>query len=414
MNLERFLARRLHKSEKNNRRVSRPAVIIAEAGVALGLCVMIITICVSLGFKHEIRSKVIGFNSHIHVSSFESATSYESTPIVADDSLCSLLSTLEGVERVQRYATKPGLFRVGDEFLGFVLKGVGEEYDFSFFSDYLKEGSVDSVLHAQKGNQVLVSRIMADKLDIHVGDRLETYFIENTIRARRLTVCGIYDTGFGDFDELFALTDLGAVQSLNRWDSTEVAGVEIGIDDYDELSLRAYEIGRTLDEYGNAHSTSYFVQTIEEQNPNLFAWLDVLNVNVWVILLLMLGVAGFTVISGLLILILEKTQFIGVLKALGSPNVSIRKVFLWLSAYIIGRGMLWGNIIGLGLCAIQKYTGLIPLDPKNYYLDCVPIEFNWPLLILLNVGMLVASVAMLIIPSQLVSKIYPSRVLQFE
>lgn len=414
MNIERFLARRLHKSEKNSRRVSRPAVVIAQIGVALGICVMIITVCVSLGFRHEIREKVIGFNSHLHVSSFEAATSYESEPIVADDTLCALLADMPGVSHVQRYATKPGLFRVGDDFLGFVLKGVGDEYDLSFYADYLQEGSVDSVLHSARGNQVLVSRNMADKLHMSVGDRVDTYFIESTIRARRLTVCGIYDTGFGDFDELFALTDLHVVQSLNHWDSTRVAGVEVAIDDYDKLALRAYEAGAVLDSLGRSRMEAYFLQTVEEQNPNLFAWLDVLNINVWVILLLMLGVAGFTVISGLLILILEHSQFIGVLKALGSPNVSIRRTFLWLSAYIIGRGMLWGNIIGLGLCFIQKKTGIIPLDPTNYYLDCVPIEFNWTFLILLNVGMLILSVCMLIIPSQLVSRIYPSRVLQFE
>lgn len=414
MNVERFLARRLHKSEKNSRRVSRPAVVIAQVGVALGICVMIITVCVSLGFRHEIRSKVIGFNSHIHVSSFEAATSYEVEPITADDSLCTLLADMPGIRHVQRYATKPGIFRVGDDFLGFVLKGVGEEYDLSFFADYLQEGSVDSVLHSPRGSQVLVSRKMADKLQLNVGDRLETYFVESTIRARRLTVCGIYDTGFGDFDELFALTDLRAVQMLNRWDSTQVAGVEIAVDSYDKLDSRAYEVGRVLDTLGKERAATYFVQTVEEQNPNLFAWLDVLNINVWVILLLMLGVAGFTVISGLLILILEQSQFIGVLKALGSPNSSIRRTFLWLSAYIIGKGMLWGNVIGLGLCLLQKKTGMIPLDPANYYLDSVPIEFNWTYLVALNIGMLVLSVAILIVPSQLVSHIYPSRVLQFE
>lgn len=392
--------------------MSRPAVVIAQVGVALGLAVMIVTICVSLGFKHEIRSKVVGFNSHIHVSNIEASLSYETSPINVDDSLLQAVAALDGVRHVQRYVTKPGIFRTNEDFLGFVLKGVGEEYDLSFFDSYLQEGSLDSL--RTSNNALLIARPMADKLALKVGDKIDTYFIEQTIRARRFTVCGIYETGFGDFDNLIAVSTIATVQSLNRWDSCQVAGIEVALDDYDRLSDGAYRVGQFFDAYGQQHKEGYYVQTIEEQNPSLFAWLDILDVNVWMILLLMLGVAGFTVISGLLILILERTQFIGILKALGSPNISIRRTFLYLSAYIIGKGMLWGNIVGLTLCAVQKWTGLIPLDSKNYYLDCVPIEFNWVFLILLNVGMLVLSVAMLIVPSHLISKIYPSKTIQFE
>lgn len=392
--------------------MSRPAVVIAQVGVALGLAVMIVTICVSLGFKHEIRSKVVGFNSHIHVSNIEASLSYETSPINVDDSLLQAVAALDGVRHVQRYVTKPGIFRTNEDFLGFVLKGVGEEYDLSFFDSYLQEGSLDSL--RTSNNALLIARPMADKLALKVGDKIDTYFIEQTIRARRFTVCGIYETGFGDFDNLIAVSTIATVQSLNRWDSCQVAGIEVALDDYDRLSDGVYRVGQFFDAYGQQHKEGYYVQTIEEQNPSLFAWLDILDVNVWMILLLMLGVAGFTVISGLLILILERTQFIGILKALGSPNISIRRTFLYLSAYIIGKGMLWGNIVGLTLCAVQKWTGLIPLDPKNYYLDCVPIEFNWVFLILLNVGMLVLSVAMLIVPSHLISKIYPSKTIQFE
>lgn len=412
MSVERFIARRLYKNENDGQRVSRPAVVIAQVGVALGLAVMIVTICVSLGFKHEIRSKVVGFNSHIHVSNIEASLSYETSPINVDDSLLQAVAALDGVRHVQRYVTKPGIFRTNEDFLGFVLKGVGEEYDLSFFDSYLQEGSLDSL--RTSNNALLIARPMADKLALKVGDKIDTYFIEQTIRARRFTVCGIYETGFGDFDNLIAVSTIATVQSLNRWDSCQVAGIEVALDDYDRLSDGAYRVGQFFDAYGQQHKEGYYVQTIEEQNPSLFAWLDILDVNVWMILLLMLGVAGFTVISGLLILILERTQFIGILKALGSPNISIRRTFLYLSAYIIGKGMLWGNIVGLTLCAVQKWTGLIPLDPKNYYLDCVPIEFNWVFLILLNVGMLVLSVAMLIVPSHLISKIYPSKTIQFE
>ena len=412
MLFERFLSRRLSQSERGNRRVSRPAVVIAECGVAVGLAVMIVTIAVSLGFKHEIRSKVIGFNAHIHVSSFDSSLSYETSAITVGDTLIGTLSGMAGVSHVQRYATKPAIFRSDDDFLGFVLKGVGEEYRLDFFRSWLQEGSVDSVGISR--GAILISRYMADKLGYRVGDRVDTYFIGSSLRARRFTVCGIYETGFGDFDKLFAVGSLPVVQTLNEWDDDEVTGLEVSIDDYGRLTQRAAEMALFLDEWGKAHRTGYYVQTIEQQNPNLFAWLDVLSTNVWIILLLMLLVAGFTVISGLLILILERTSFIGTLKALGASDGSIRQTFLRLAVYIIGRGMLWGNAIGLLLCAVQKWTGLVALDPKNYYLDRVPIEFNGLYIILLNVLMLVGAVAMLILPSQIISKITPSKTIRFE
>lgn len=392
--------------------MSRPAVVIAECGVAVGLAVMIVTIAVSLGFKHEIRSKVIGFNAHIHVSSFDSSLSYETSAITVGDTLIETLSGMAGVSHVQRYATKPAIFRSDDDFLGFVLKGVGEEYSLDFFRSWLQEGNVDSVGISR--GAILISRYMADKLGYRVGDRVDTYFIGSSLRARRFTVCGIYETGFGDFDKLFAVGSLPVVQTLNEWDDDEVTGLEVSIDDYGRLTQRAAEMALFLDEWGKAHRTGYYVQTIEQQNPNLFAWLDVLSTNVWIILLLMLLVAGFTVISGLLILILERTSFIGTLKALGASDSSIRQTFLRLAVYIIGRGMLWGNAIGLLLCAVQKWTGLVALDPKNYYLDRVPIEFNVLYIVLLNVLMLVGAVAMLILPSQIISKINPSKTIRFE
>lgn len=392
--------------------MSRPAVVIAECGVAVGLAVMIVTIAVSLGFKHEIRSKVIGFNAHIHVSSFDSSLSYETSAITVGDTLIETLSGMAGVSHVQRYATKPAIFRSDDDFLGFLLKGVGEEYSLDFFRSWLQEGSVDSV--GTSRGAILISRYMADKLGYRVGDRVDTYFIGSSLRARRFTVCGIYETGFGDFDKLFAVGSLPVVQTLNEWDVDEVTGLEVSIDDYGRLTQRAAEMALFLDEWGKAHRTGYYVQTIEQQNPNLFAWLDVLSTNVWIILLLMLLVAGFTVISGLLILILERTSFIGTLKALGASDSSIRQTFLRLAVYIIGRGMLWGNAIGLLLCAVQKWTGLVALDPKNYYLDRVPIEFNVLYIVLLNVLMLVGAVAMLILPSQIISKITPSKTIRFE
>ena len=386
---------------------------IAQIGVALGLAVMIVTVCVALGFKHEIRSKVVGFNTHLHISSYDGGgLSYETTPIAVTDTLLSLVAEHPGVRHVQRYATKPGIFRTADDFLGFALKGVGEEYDLSFFASYLLEGTTDSI--ATGTNALLISRPMATDLGLHVGDAIDTYFIQQNIRARRFTVCGIYETGFGDFDRLFAITDLATVQRLAGWETDEVSGLEVSLADYRQLTQKAWEVGEVVDAYGRDRGTTYFLQTIEEQNPNLFAWLDVLDMNVWLILLLTLGVAGFTIISGLLILILERTRFIGILKALGAADATIRRAFLLLASRIIVRGMLIGGGIGMALCAVQKYTHLIPLDPANYYLDSVPIEFNAVWLIVLFVGMLLCSVAMLIVPSHLISRISPARTIRFE
>lgn len=414
MNIERFVAHRLFRADDSRQKVSRPAVLIAQAGVALGLAVMIVTLCVSIGFKHEVRQKAVGFGSHIRISDALSGGSLDGNAIAVDSTLLSFAASMDGIQSVQPYVTQPGVFHNGDDFKGFMLKGVGEEYDFSFFREFLVAGSasVYDVPDSLDGNHILISNDMATSLSLAVGDRIDAYFFTSQMRARRFTVSGIYDTGFGDFDRLYALTDIATVRSLARMDVAQMTGLEVQLDDYRQLNTKAAELDMLLN--AQPAENSYLVQTIEEQNPGLFAWLNVLDTNVWVILALMLGVAGFTVISGLLILILERTQLIGTLKALGSPNASIRRIFLWLSAFIIGRGMLWGNIIGFGLCVVQKLTHVIPLNPRDYYLSAVPIEFHWPLLVLLEVLMMVVSVAMLIGPSHLISRILPSKSIRFE
>lgn len=412
--MELFIARRLYKSEQGSRSVSRPAVLIAQIGVALGLAVMLVTIAVSFGFKHEVREKAVGFSSHIHISNYESGQSHEALPVAADSALLGRLAAIPSVEHVQRYAAKPGVFRTDNDFIGYILKGVGEDYDLSFYAQYLKEGVLPQFSDSVASGNILISRVIADKLQLNVGDKVDSYFLQGTMRARRYTVAGIYETGFNEYDRLFVIADLKAVQALNRWEPDQVTGVEVVLTDFSKVEDMNWELGTMLDRTEDKYGNQYLVQSVTDINPGLFAWLDVLDMNVWLILALMIGVAGFTMISGLLILIIERTQFIGILKALGASNTSVRKAFLYLAMLIIGKGMLWGNIVGLGLCAVQKFTGLIPLDPANYYLDRVPIEFNWLFILAVNVVMFVLSVLILIVPSHLISRIYPTKAMRFE
>lgn len=412
--MELFIARRLYKSEQGSRSVSRPAVLIAQIGVALGLAVMLVTIAVSFGFKHEVREKAVGFSSHIHISNYESGQSHEALSVAADSALLGRLAAIPSVEHVQRYAAKPGVFRTDNDFIGYILKGVGEDYDLSFYAQYLKEGVLPQFSDSVASGNILISRVIADKLQLNVGDKVDSYFLQGTMRARRYTVAGIYETGFNEYDRLFVIADLKAVQALNRWEADQVTGVEVVLSDFSKVEDMNWELGTMLDRTEDKYGNQYLVQSVTDINPGLFAWLDVLDMNVWLILALMIGVAGFTMISGLLILIIERTQFIGILKALGASNASVRKAFLYLAMLIIGKGMLWGNIVGLGLCAVQKFTGLIPLDPANYYLDRVPIEFNWLFILAVNVVMFVLSVLILIVPSHLISRIYPTKAMRFE
>lgn len=412
--METFIARRLYKSEQGSRNVSRPAVFIAQLGVALGLAVMLVTIAVSFGFKHEVRDKAVGFSSHLHISNYESAQSYEALPVAADSALWHTLTAMPEVSHVQRYATKAGVFRTDDDFMGYVLKGVGEDYDLSFYAPYLQEGELPQFSDSVASGKILISREIASKLQLGVGDRVDSYFLQGNMRARRYTVAGIYQTGFSEYDRVFALTDLKAVQALNRWEPDQVTGVEVMLTGFDEVEPMNWELGSLLDRTQDSYGEQYFVQSVTDLNPGLFAWLDVLDMNVLLILVLMVGVAAFTMISGLLILIIERTQFIGVLKALGASNGMVRKTFLYLAMLIIGKGMLWGNVVGLALCALQKFTRLVTLNPQDYYLDCVPIEFNWPLIVTVNVVMFVLSVLILIVPSHLISRIYPTKAMRFE
>ncbi len=409
-----FIARRIYRSREGEKEVSKPAVRIAMAGIAIGLAVMIVSVAVVIGFKHQVRDKVIGMGSDIVVSSIEGAQLYQMNPVVANDSLLSVIQNIPQVSHVQRYATKPGMIMTADNFQGMIVKGVAQEYDWTYLKAHLQEGEIPALTDSVASNRVLVSRSMADKLSLKVGDKLYTYYIEGNVRARRLTVSGIFQTNFSAFDDYFLITDMYTVNRLNGWEPDQVGGVEVAVSDYHFLNSVNDDIRGHIQEQTDRYGAIYCSRTSEELYPQIFAWLDLLDTNVWVILILMTGVAGFTMISGLLIIILERTQMIGVLKALGADNASIRQIFLSFSVFLIGRGMCWGNVIGLSCCLIQYFFEPIKLDPATYYVTAVPVELHLGWIVLLNVCTLLVSVGMLVGPSYLISHIHPAKSIRFE
>ncbi len=414
MSLSFFLAKRIYGETKGGKQVSRPAVLIALTGITLGLAIMIVTVAVVIGFKREVANKVTGFGADIQITNFDALRSFETVPILVEDSLRELLAHQPLVAHVQSYTTKPGIIKTDDAFQGMVLKGIGPEYDISFFQSHLLEGEIPQFSDTVASNSVVISKPIADKLRLQLGDRVFAYFIHENVRVRPLTIKGIYQTNFSEYDNLFLLTDIYTTNRLNNWQPGQVSGVEIRLADYSHLNEVADNISALVDNRIDKYGGNYFVQTIEELNPQIFEWLSLLDLNVIVILILMTGVAGFTMISGLLIIIIERTNMIGVLKALGANNYSIRKVFLWFSVFLIGKGMLWGNAIGLLFCLVQSQFQLFKLDPSNYYIESVPIGINVPVILFINIATLLVSVLMLIGPSFLITRIHPASSMRYE
>lgn len=415
MNLPLFIARRIYSDQGDRRKVSRPAIRIATIGVAIGLAVMIITVSVVLGFKHTIRDKAIGFASHIQVMNILSMNSVESFPICIDDSVIKVISGIEGIKHVQRYALTRGILKTDDDFLGVAFKGIGPEYNLDYLKENLVEGQIPVFSDTVGTNRLLLSRIMADKLKLKAGDRVFAYFIgDRDVRTRRFTVEGIYQTNMTRFDEAICYTDIYTANKLNGWFEGQCSGAELTVKDFDRLDDTYINIinkvNRTQDRYHSIFSS----QTVYEAYPQLFTWLELLDINVWIILGLMICLAGITMTSGLLIIILERTSMIGVLKAIGSRNRTIRHTFLWFSAFIISRGLLLGDILGIGLVLLQQYTGLVTLDPQTYYVSEAPVELDIPITILLNVATLIVSISVLIIPSFFISHIHPAKSMRYE
>ena len=411
MNLELFLAQRMYGTRKGGRRISRPAVAIAQWGVAVGTLVMFVSVCIIVGFKQQIRDKIVGFGGHIQVMSYD-AISDDDIPVKADSLLLADLLSVEGVTHVQPYIVKPGVVVANSEYEGVALKGVGNDYDFSFIKDNIVEGELPLYDNIKSSNSIVLSRSIADKLKIGVGDKLNMYFLQQGVKARRFLVSAIYETHLSEFDDMMAITDLYTLRRLNGWNDDEASGIELSISDYNELGFIGERVNRVVSRY-NSFGEKLYAPTIEELYPPLFSWLSVLDQTVWLILILVLFIAGFTTVSGLLILILEKSNLIGVLKAVGARDFSIIKVFLYYACFIIGKGILIGNAMAVVLCLLQQHFHIVGLDPSMYYMNSVPIEFTW-LLVPMNVGIFVISVLMLLLPSMLVARIEPTKAIKFE
>lgn len=410
-----FIARHIYRAEGDHQQVSRPAIRIATIGVAIGLMVMIITVSVVFGFKHTIRDKVIGFGSHIQITSFAQQQTAIPAPICLSDTLIQQLQQTPNVRHIQQYSLTQGILKTDNDFLGVAFKGIDQNYDLTFLQQCLQEGSIPKFSHDKSNYQLLISRKMADKLQLKVGDKVYAYFIAyDDVRARRFTVSGIYQSNMKQFDDALCLCDYRIPIKLNDWESDQCSGVEIMVSDFNRLEETAWKVVSLTKSKPDRYGETYATQTVYEAYPQIFSWLSLLDMNVWIILALMVCVAGFTMTSGLLIIILERTQMIGLLKALGARNKTVRYTFLWFAVFIIGRGLFWGNVIGIGLVLLQQHTGCVRLDPASYYVDTAPVELNILAVIGLNVATLLISIFVLIAPSYLVSRIHPAKVMQFE
>lgn len=415
MNLPLFLSRKIYGTDQDKKKVSRPAIRIATIGVAIGLAVMIISVSVVLGFKHTIRDKVIGFGSHIEVANFMTLQTAEQYPVQMNDSMMKVLQNIPGVNHAQRFSNTQGILKTDKDFLGVNFKGVAEEWDSTFIHNNLLEGSIPKFSAETSSNKILVSKSIADKLGLKCGEKIFAYFInDGGVRTRRFTINGIYQTNLSQYDDVTCFVDLYTSVKLNGWEEDQALGAELIVDDFnlvDQVENNVVaKVNKTNDSYGSTYSS----KTIKEICPSIFAWLDLLDLNVWVILGLMALVASVTMVSGLLIIILERTSMIGTLKALGARNSSIRHTFIWFGAFIISKGLLLGDILAAVIILVQRYLGIVKLDPQTYYVSTVPVEVNIPLFMAVNIATLVISILVLIIPSFIISHINPAKSIRFE
>ncbi len=414
MNLPFHLAWRLYRNDEDTKRISRPAIRIATLGVALGVAVMIISVSVVIGFKREIQEKVVGMSGHIQVFNDQISENYESLPILMNDSMLAVLDKTNGVSHSQRYCIKPGMLKTEDSFDGVVLRGYDQDFDTRFLERHLVKGQLSGFQDSTISNKIFISQQLADRLKLDVGDKVYAYFFDKNVRTRHPEVGGIFCTNIKEFDNNMVFTDIYTVRKLCGFEPDECSGVEIHIDDFRNLENVDYDVSVKLASLREGSPYPCTAKTVQQLYAPMFSWLTLLDTNIWVILALMTAVAAFTMISGLLIIILEQTQFIGTMKALGATNGLLRRLFLNLSVFIIGKGIIIGNILGIGLILLQRYTGIFRLDAENYYIDRVPADFNWSFILLINISTIIISVLVLIVPSYLVSRIHPAKSIRFE
>jgi len=416
LSIERFIAKRIIFGQSGSNQLSRPIMRVSVLGIALGMALMILTLAVVSGFQKEIRNKLIGFGAHIQITNYDNNVSDEPQPITSRPDFLEDLKELPQIRHIQAYATKSGIIKTKTDNEGVLLKGVGADYDWSFIEQNLVAGKVFTVSDTGLTRSIVISKLLADKLELKLDDKMVIYFLirktdsaENVSyeqRVKTFFISGIYNTGYEDVDKKLTLVDIRQIRKLNYWNEDQVGGFEIAINNYEQID----ELGAEV----NALAGQGFVaQTIKETNPTVFSWLDLQDVNAVIVITLMLLVAGINMISVLLILILERTNMIGILKALGAKNKSIRGIFLYNAAYLIGKGLFWGNLLGIGIALMQQRFGLFTLDPKTYYISVVPVHLDVMTILLLNAGTLACCLLMLLVPSFIVAKITPVKSIRF-
>jgi lipoprotein-releasing system permease protein len=413
VNIELFIARRLTFSKHEEQRMLRPIVRISVASVALSLAVMIIAVAVLTGFKEQITQKVTGFLAHVQIVSYDGNTSYEAAPISKRQDFLPQVEQLKEVAHIQPFALKPGIITSGNNMQGVVLKGVDKNFDWTFFKENMVSGSPFALTDSATTNQVAISQTLAKLLRLKQGDSFDMFFVQDPPRVRRFSIAAIYDTKFGEFDKLYVLCDLKHVQRLNGWRAGQVTGFEIYVNNFDKLDETYLQIEDIAGYKLLPDGTRLLVESVKQRYAQIFDWLALQDLNAWVILALMLIVAGFNMVSTLLIMLLERSQMIGLLKSLGIQNASLQKIFIYQSGFIAGKGLLWGNAIGVGCCLLQQHFGIISLNPETYYLSQAPVALELWHVLALNAGAMAAIIAMLVLPSMLASRISPSKTLRF-
>ncbi len=412
MNFEYFIARRIaaHKDYKSS--ISAPIIKIAILAISLGMITMLISVATSVGLQKKIKEKVSAFNGDLIITNFDTNNSDDSqVPISMQQDFYPNFSISDNVNHIQITASKGAVLRTQTDFEGVIVKGVGPDYNWSYFEDFLTQGMLPNYTAPQMSNQVLISEYLANRLGLTIGDKALAYFFNKNSstppRTRAFTISGLYNSGFQQFDAQFIIGDIRHIQRLNKWEPDQIGAFELFVNDFDLIE-------QTNNEVYDAIGSMLDTQTIRNRFYAIFEWLDLFDFNLALIIVMMIIVAGFNMITALLVLILERTKMIGILKALGSDNWSVRKIFIYNAMYLVGVGLFWGNLIGIGLLLLQQHFDLFALDPDTYYVSQVPVYLHWSYIVALNVGTLVLCFLILLIPSYIISKISPVKAIRFE
>lgn len=416
MNLEYFIANRLTKAKDHKSSISSPIIKIAIAAIAIGLIMMIVSVATGIGLQQKIRQKIAAFNGHISISNLEDNQSQASIkPISTNQDFYPKFNAVEGIRHIQAVATKAGIIRTEKSFEGIVFKGVGKDYDWNNLREYIKEGRIPN-LKAGLNNEIIISEYLANRLELKVGDKCNTFFMkegENKLpNLRVFKIVGIYNSGFQEFDATFLFGDIRHIQRINKWSPDQVGSFEVFLNDFDQIEQKGAEVYNNTQNKQDPTKTLN-TQTIAEKYFYIFEWLKLFDFNIVVILFIMIIVATINMVVALLVLILERTQMIGILKSLGASNWSVRKIFLYNAFHLIAKGLLWGNIIGVGLLLIQKHYGIITLNPENYYVTTAPVDINPVFIIALNLGTILVCLLVLMVPSYIITKISPVKAIKF-